>query len=978
MSDRWRRIEELYHAAQTRPASERSAFLREACAGDETLRIEVESLLAQGASRASFLETPAVASGGIPPPPVESLIGRRFGPYDVKALIGVGGMGRVYRARDHVLGRDVAIKVLPAALASDAGRLARFQREARLLAALNDPHIAAIHGVETVDGVPALVLELVDGPTLADRLERGPLPLREALTIATQIAAALEAAHECGIVHRDLKPANIKMTSGGSVKVLDFGLAKAATDDGSAFDLSRSPTVTVKATAEGVVLGTAAYMSPEQATGRPVDKRTDLWAFGAVLYEMLTGRQTFTGDDITQIVTQLLTTEPNWRALPADTPEAIRRLLRRCLERDRTRRLDSAAAARLEIDDALTSTGAEPRATWLAKSRRAVAVVAIGALTAVALLEAIFIRGNRPSASQAPVTPTRVAIVPPPDQPLLVSPFGRTIAISPDGRYVAYISGTQSQSGVLMLRALDRVDSQPMAGVTNATWPFFSPDSQWIGYLDGEELKKVAVSGGAPVTVARNLGVAGGLSWTDDDTIIITSTDPTTGLLQVPASGGEPKVLTRPNVAEREGDHWFSSALPGSRGVLFTIVAGAEDTQVAVFDSKTEQRKTLVRGASFAQYVGPPADSAQAGHLLYIAGGVLNAVRFDLARLEVQGDAMPVLNSLFVTSIRAADYAVSRTGTLVYVPREADSRTTAGRSPVWVDRAGRETLVNAPPRAYTAPRLSPDGTHVAFEVNDQENDVWIWDFGRETLARLTLGRSSEGSPVWIRDGSRIIYASNRASAAYNLFSQPADGSGPAERLTTWDDNQAPTSVTSDGTILGVARHVGTGRDIVRFRPASSATTVAEPLVQTPFEETDAMISPDDRYFAYRSNESGRFEVYVRPYPRANDARWQISTHGGNSPVWARNGRELFYLDDSGTLMAVPVQTSGTAFIAGKPAMLFDAGRYDTTESSYDVSPDGRRFLMMKKNSAETKTTATGTLVVVLNWMEELKVPRAPR
>ena len=898
-------------------------------------------------------------------------------------------MGEVYRARDTKLGRDVALKILPDAFAQDSERVARFGREAQLLASLNHPHIGAIYGLDDVKGQRFLVLELIDGETLARRIANGPLPLDEALTIARQIAEALEAAHERGIVHRDLKPANIALTKDGNVKVLDFGLAKAIeASSGGSFDLSNSPTLTSPAlmTGAGVVLGTAAYMSPEQAKGRTIDKRSDVWAFGCVLFEMLTGQRAFGGKDATDVIAAIVRAEPDWDALPGNTPAPIRRLLRRCLEKDRRRRLDSAADGRLEIDDTLASPGAE---TLASASSRRIAPVAIAALAGGALIATLVTWALTRPASQPPLPPSRFAIVPPVAQPLGTPGNDRDVAISPDGRHLVYRTTVGKGGGQLAVRDIDQIEARLMDGITNARDPFFSPDGRWIGFFDGDELKKVSMTGGPAIALCDTQGQAGGASWADDNTIVFATHDVKTGLFRVSAAGGDkPVVLTTPDPAQHEGDHLYPSVLPGGRGVLFTITAGGpEIAQVAIIDLKSGQRKTLIRGGSAAQYVDLSAASTHSrlgtsgptGYLVYVSGGTLRAVGFDLATLEVEGDPIPIIEDVLVNGPGAANYAVARSGTLVYIPGSTDPQRTP-RALVWVDRTGHEESIRAPLRAYQTSRLSPDGTRIVVDIKDRQSDVWIWDLGRETLTRLTLDGALY--PVWTADGRRVVFASWRLGGAQNLFAQSADGAGTIDQLTTSDVGQIPSSVTPDGTyLIGYENAPKTQRDITMVslvRPGSGPSPGAgsswvEPLVQTSFNEWNAEVSPDGRSLAYQSDESGRYEVYVRPFPQVNAGRSQVSTKGGTRPAWARSGRELFFLDDADILTAVPVHASGVAFSAGKPVRIFDT-KYAAPQArrTYDISPDSQRFLMLKDSARSDVNVTPARMVVVLNWIEELK------
>ena len=910
--------------------------------------------------------------------------GTRLGPYEILSALGAGGMGEVYRAHDAKLHRDVAIKTLLPAVANDPDRLARFSREAQLLASLNHPNIGAIYGFEESGGVRALVMELVEGPTLADRVAEGRVPVDEALPLAKQIAEALEAAHEQGIIHRDLKPANIKLRPDGTVKVLDFGLAKALDPiAASSANATMSPTLSLHATQAGLILGTAAYMSPEQARGKIVDKRTDVWAFGVVLFEMLTGARAFPGDDVTDTIVAVVSKEPDWEALPP-VASGVLPLLRRCLKKDPKARMRDIGEARLQIDDLVSGVPEDRtvRSPLTPLTRRRVAA-AIAALAGTALIAALVTWTVMRPPPQAPRLPTRFAIVPP---TLGLSGTDRDLALSPDGRHVVYRAAGGQGGSPLIMRAMDSLDGLSLAGIVGARAPFFSPDSRWIAFFEGGQLKKASIAGGPAIALCRFGGLPRGASWGDDDTIIFATNDPTTGtsgLWQVAARGGAPTILTKPDAAQREGGHWFPSVLPENRGVLFTIAAPdqLEGARVAVLDLRTGQHTTLIRGASQAEYV-------ETGHLVYAAAGALRAVRFDLATLRVSGDPVTVVEHVMMTSTGAANYAVSGLGTLVYVPGGVEGPPATPRSLVWVDRKGHETPIKATPRAYSAPRVSPDGTRVALEIHDQEHDLWVWDLGRETLTRLTAGSSFNGWPIWTFDSQRIIFASTRAGVL-NLYGQAADGSGTVDRLTTSATNQLPTSITPDGTsVVGYAGDAG-ARDIVLFSLASSASqprsgppragaggSEAVPLIHTPADESNAEVSPDGHYLAYQSIESRQSEIFVRPFPHVDGGRWLVSTAGGTRPAWSRSGRELFYLDGANTLTAVPVQTSAGTFSAGRPVRVFDttyAYASPLATRSYDVSPDGQRFLMIKDSTTTGHENESATsLVFVLNWFEELK------
>jgi serine/threonine-protein kinase len=915
---------------------------------------------------------------------VSLAVGSRLGAYEIVSPLGAGGMGEVYRARDTKLNRDVAIKVLLPAIAHDPDRLTRFSREAQVLASLNHPNIAQVHGFEDTPDMPALVMELVEGPTLADRLAAGAIALDEALPIARQIAEALEAAHDRGIIHRDLKPANVKVRADGTVKVLDFGLAKALEPAGfPSGNATMSPTLSLHATQAGVILGTAAYMPPEQAKGRAVDRRADLWSFGCVLFEMLTGRQPFVGETISDVLAKVIEREPDWSALPATTPTSIRTLLRQCFEKDPRRRLDSAAVARMEIDEASRPASAAASGAGdagRAAARRRWPIWASAALAAAAAGVAAIATWTVTRSAPTPLPlVSRFSITLPPALPLAFSINDRDIAISADGTRLAYTAGDQAQ---LMVRTFDQLDAVPLAGITNARAPFLSPDGRWIGFFDrldegfttGPEvqrgtLRKVSTSGGPPMVIGPLTGASRGASWGPDDSIVFATSDTSTGLLRVPASGGEPQVLTKPDAAKGERDHYFPSMLPGARGVLFTIFAGgAANRQVAVLDLKTGQHRTLIRSGSQAEYV-------DTGHLVYTDGGALWGVRFDLATMNVHGDPAPL--SVQALSLAAANVTISRRGTLVYVP--VGGRTS--RSLVWVTRQGAEEPIAAEPRRYGAARLSPDGKRVALAhaINDQHLDVWTWDFARQTLTRLTLTPSGySGSPLWTPDGQHIIFASSRENER-GVYRRAADGTGVDERLTTTDIQQRPDAISPDGTRLVIEeQRPPAGFDFMLL--TLDGTPRVEPLLQTPFDERNAEISPDGHWMAYESNESGQSQIYVRPFPNVADGQYQISSGGGRTPAWAPNGHELFFAGRS-SIMVVNVQLTPT-FTRGNPTKLFDApsivldGRFTTdggTRRAFDVSRDGQRFLMIKENAGPSEGSATpASMIVVQNWLEELK------
>jgi Tol biopolymer transport system component len=919
--------------------------------------------------------------------------GTRLGAYEILTLLGRGGMGEVYRAKDTKLGRDVALKILPDAFTNDPDRPARFRREAQVLASLNHPHIGAIYGLDDANSTQFLVLELVEGEPLDKRIARGAIPVDEALAIAKQIAEALEAAHEKGIIHRDLKPANIALTADGTVKVLDFGLAKAMEPaSGAPIDLANSPTITSPAmmTGIGMILGTAAYMSPEQTKGRPADKRSDIWAFGCVLYEMLTGKRAFEGDDVSDTLGAVLRAEPDWSALPADVPEQILLLLKRSLERDRRTRVSDIGAARFVMTEtftARTSADASPAGASMLtpssrlRSRCGVAIVAGAAgLALVGLLASAVWIGTR-LVPQRVGQPAHFSVVMP-NRPLMgVTGYSRDIAISPDGQYIVYRSGSTAVTSEIAVRALNDLNPRIIAGTTGWREPFMSPDGRWIGFFIGGEMRKVSITGGPSISIYKVGFSPRGATWSSDNTIIFG--DPRTGLMSVPAGGGEVKTLTTADASKGEVGHFYPSMMPDGRFVLFTIAATTiENAQVAVLDLKTGDRKTLIRGASDAVY-------ADSGHIVYAAAGSLRAVRFDAARLEAVGDPVTVVDEVVMGTTGQADYALSRHGTLVYVPGGASEQAFPARTLLWVDRQGKEETLNAPSRPYAVARLSPDGTRVALEVRDRSHDIWIWNIGGQTLTPLNITPAQDLCPIWTPDGHRVIWTSTRASGGGNpnLYWQSADGTGAAERLTTsFQGAQFPTSISHDGTRVALFGQDSEGTGSVTISALhmndASGRRPVEPLLSGGLRDLieNGEISPDSRWIAYQSNESGQFQVYVRPFPKVDEGRSQISPAGGTRPMWARNGHELFYLDGNDRLTSVPVSTNTATFNAGTPTQILKTGYYpgSTTRGyhfrAFDISPDGKRFLMIKDIEAiEQKSAAPPpSVTVVLNWTEELK------
>ncbi len=880
------------------------------------------------------------------------MIGQTISHYKVIEKIGQGGMGEVYRAEDTNLSREVAIKVLPEQFTQDSQRLGRFEREAKLLASLNHPNIAAIYGFEHSDDTNFLVLELVEGETLAEKVAKGPVPVEEALEVCRQIAEGVEAAHEKGVIHRDLKPANVKVTPEGKVKILDFGLAKAFEDEIPAADISQSPTLTEEMTRAGVILGTAAYMSPEQARGKPVDKRADVFAFGAVLYELLTGKRAFEGETITETLASILKGEPDWKALPAPTPWRIQELLRRCLTKDAHDRLRDIANVRIEIKLALEEPTAESptgiaSAVQPGQRRWALAVgLVVGAVVAGLAVWLLV----QPSSPEQPLN--RFVIRPSPPV-VLASVNPNEVAISPDGRQLVYM-GVGEGGRQLYLRSLDDFVDRPIPGTATPSGNvFFSPDSKSIGFFAEGKLKKTSLAGGSPITLCD--APPGGRSgdWFEDTIVFTAILASGQGLYRVSANGGEPEMLATVNFNEGELGYILPDFLPDGKNLLFSIRSNTGH-QTALLSLETGERKVVLENARQARYLST-------GHLVYEQSrtGNLMAVPFDLAALEVTGDSVQVVQGVRQALNTHVDYTLSDEGTLVYVPEGGGLRIL-----VWVDREGREERLGAEPRGYFDPRISPDGSRLAVTVSESGGgDVWIYDLEREIPTRLTFDPAQDHMPVWTPDGQRVVFDSTRDGAPHNLFWKAADGTGPVQRLTTSPNTQGARSFSPDGKSL-VHRETSTSPNLHVLSMEGEFSS--QPLLDNEFNENNAEISPSGRFIAYESNESGQNEIYVRPFPNVDDGKWQISRDGGTEPVWAPQGQELFYRNGS-ALEEVSIKTEPT-FTQGSPEVLF-TGNYQGTSGNrqYDVAPDGQRFLMIKQEQ-----TGITQINVVLNWFEELK------
>lgn len=895
-------------------------------------------------------------------------IGQALGPYVISAQIGEGGMGEVYRARDATLDREVAIKVLPEAFAADADRVARFQREARTLASLDHPNIAIIHGLEQAGDVHALVMELVPGDDLSQRIVRGAIPINEALPIAKQIAEALEAAHERGIIHRDLKPANIKVRADGTVKVLDFGLAKVMERLGAESDGPQPPPLTVPGmTQAGMILGTAAYMSPEQARGWPVDKRTDIWAFGCVLYEILTGRAVFTGDTLSDTITAILDREPHWKALPEHTPSSVRRLLRRCLEKDPKRRLPDIADARLEIDEAETTRSdardsgqtVSSRIARIATRERVGWIIAAACLTGLVAMLAFNRAGpgdrapaDTPSYSTSIVLPAGVNL-------WSGNPPGRFV-LSPDGRRLAMVASDSTGRSMLWVRPLDSRVAQALGGTEGATYPFWSADSRFIAFLAQNKLKTIGIAGGEVVTLCDASFESTG-AWNRDDVILFTPRG-NSPLFRVSASGGTTTPVTTLETASGDVQHSFPFFLPDGRHFLYFVVGSQASrtvprgVYVGALDS-TAPGKLIEPGGSNAKYAN--------GYLLFLRNGALLAQPFDVGRLELQGTPASLVDHVQTTGSSASDMAgvftVSETGLLAY-----QAGSVVRSQLTWFDRAGTRLATLGDPADYVDVALSPDNTRVAVSLLDLEigtRDLWIFDVARRLGERFTYESGDDFGPNWSRPGGERIFFSSLRKGRIDLYEKPSSGSGSETLLLKDDLGKFNASASPDGRFLV---YVGGGGVIqqsdIWVLPLSGEKKPA-PFQESRFRESQGQFSPDGRWIAFMSTKSGTPQVYVAAFP-GRDSERQVSTAGGGWPRWNRNGKELFYLALDNTLMVTPVngQTSRFDVGTGRPLFVIHPRPARVDAYPYDVTADGHRVLV---NTFVEEVTPPITLIV--NW-----------
>ena len=877
--------------------------------------------------------------------------GTKLGPYDIVKPLGAGGMGEVYRGRDTRLGRDVAIKVLPEEFARDTERMVRFEREAKVLASLNHPNIASIYGLEESNGTPAFVMELVEGPTLAERIKQEGIALEEALPIAKQICEGLEYAHERGVIHRDLKPANVKIAGDGSVKLLDFGLAKALAGDAAAGDISSSPTISRLATQAGIILGTAAYMSPEQAKGRPVDRRTDIWAFGCVLYEMLTGKHAFDGETVTDVLAAVVRAEPEWSQLPTGTPSRVRELLRRCLKKDAKQRLQAIGDARIAIDeteDAGETSGqaqVAPSQLW----QRVLPWVAAGVLALTAGITGYIARSPNPPQMI-------VSQIAPPENTSFVfrRNFGGLPVLSPDGQRLVFLAVGSDKQQRLWVRQLSAPTAQPLEGTEGAMFPFWSPDSRSLGFFANGNLNRIDATGGPAVAIAEAPLGRGG-AWSSDGTILSTP-GTTTPIYRVAASGGTPQPVTKLSTAQSETTHRWPQLLPDRKHFLFFARSTTDQNNASYAASVNGgDPKLLIRGETSAVYAPP-------GYLLFVRQGTLMAQRFDADNITLIGDAMPLAKNVEVNlPVWRGAFTVSENGLLVYHTESATQNTRL----LWFDRTGRQIGETGAPGDYGTLGLSPDGRRLAVTVRASSLNIWVYDLLRGIPTRLTFSTGTNGQPWWAANGRTTVFVSDQGGQTH-LYEKPADGTRTASPLVVDDAQESLPSFSSDGRYLIFERQAASHHREIWSLPLFGDRKAFPVIQNQQFDMLHPALSPDGKWLAYMSPESGRPEVYVVPFVQGS-GKWLVSTAGGRFPRWRHDGRELFYISLDSKIISAEVATQGTSFVLSKVTPLFQANPVSSTGWTYDVSSDGKKFVVSQANE---KTAEPLTLVV--NWPSLLK------
>jgi serine/threonine-protein kinase len=951
--ERFQKIEELYHAAREGTAEQRAALLAQT---DPELRREIESLLAQRGG-GEFLDRPAIQNA---PQLLEDstltdlAVRGNLGPYRIESKLGEGGMGAVYRATDTRLNRDVAIKVLPDSFAADAGRMARFRREARVLASLNHPNIAAIYDIEQ----GAIVMELVEGADL-----KGPISVDTAMAYARQMAAGLEAAHERGIIHRDLKPANIKVTPDGVVKLLDFGLAKAAEPEGAAYPAvspTVSPTRSLAMTQAGMILGTAAYMAPEQARGDKVDKRADIWAFGVVLYEMLTGGTLFAAATTSDTLAAVLKTEPDMSKIPAQ----VRPVVERCLRKDPRRRWRDIGDVRMALEERLTDAPAPA----VPSPRRGVPVWAVAGAVAFVGAVALWAPWRARQPVEQPLIRLSVDL-----GPDAMKGLNLTAAISPDGRRLVFPTRSANGKQQLATRLLEQAQATVLPGTEEGSDPFFSPDSQWVGFFADGKLKKISVQGGAPMTLCDSQRDSGA-SWGEDGTII-AALSLLSPLTRVPAAGGMPQRV--PSLDKGDVTHGWPQILPGGLAIISTVSprgSGMEDASIEAMALSSGATKTLVAEAYFGRYL--PAGGGR-GYLVYLHQGVLFGVAFNPVRLELQGVPVPLVEDVAANSTDGGgqfdfSMAPSGHGTLVYL---AGKQTGQTWPVVWLDSSGKMSPLIATPSLYGEPRFSPDGRRLALTMTTSSGtNIFSYDLQRETMTQLTFGGHAD-VPVWTPDGKHMAFTSGND---YEIWWIHADGSGEPQRILEAKNPVVPWSFSPDGRRLAYREsHSATGIDILTLPldtsdPDHPKPGNPEPFLESPSDKLVPMFSPDGRWIAYRSNESGRFEIYVQPFPAGRGGKWQVSTGGGLYGIWSNNGRELFYETTDYRIMVVDYAVTGDSFVPGKPRLWSEKRLSYPGNSNLALAPDGKRFAVFPMPEAEGSEKGTVHVTFLQNFLDELR------
>jgi eukaryotic-like serine/threonine-protein kinase len=888
------------------------------------------------------------------------LIGSQLGPYHIVAPLGVGGMGEVYRAHDSRLRREVAIKVVPEATAHDTVRMARFAREAQFLAALNHPNIGGIYGFEESSAMLALIMELVEGPTLGDRIAQGAVPVEDALPIMKQITEALEYAHERGIVHRDLKPANIKIKQDGTVKVLDFGLAKALSDEANPADISNSPTLTAAATKAGLILGTAAYMSPEQARGKVVDRRADIWSFGAVAFEMLGGKMTFKGDTVSDTLAAVIRGEPEWSYLPANVPSEIQQLIRRCLNKDPRQRLQSIGEARIAIENVIEGRTAAMRGSGISvapsslvaplKDNRALKTLAGFALAALLVAAGFLLANLLHSGSARENLPIRFAILPPPGTSL--NSVLRTVAISRDGTRIA-LSASSSDGPRLYLRDMNSASAVPIGGSEGAVNPAFSPDGRWLAFFAAGKLKKISLDGGSPVVIAEGISNPKGLSWGPDHNIYYAPSS-SSGILRVSDNGGTPQPVTKLQAGKGEFADFSPDVLPDGKTLLFTAFSGGNMDDGALVAQRigSDERKVIVAKGADAHFFAP-------NHLLYMRAGNLMAVEFDAGKLETAGSpAVVVQDVLMQPATGFAQYDVSGNGTLIYVN---GGKQAVENSLVLAEHDAKVQPLPVKANLYESPRFSPDGRLLALTVRLPDPDVWVYDIERGALRRITFAPGEDELPVWSPDGKRIAFASNGRQQAFMVA---VDGSGQEEPLMKNESHFHLQTWSPDGKLIAYERLGSSGQYEIWMLPLGGDRK-PYPYLVSQFHVNQPAFSKDGNWLAYTSTESGRAEVYVQRFPGPGE-KIQVSTDGGNHPVWSHDGKQLVY-ENAGTLWATEVLVS--PFRVGKSRVLYQGDIWnDAAGPNYTLAPGGHRIVVVER----IKDPEGGNVKVVVNWNQELQ------